>query len=132
MIISFVILPFMSTTERVTVTLAAELVEAIDRLERNRSRFIAEAVRRELERRRREALLRSIRTPHPESMEFADAGLADWAASLPEEEGLVDPAGGTSVRWLEGRGWVSDEPAQPDTAEPITRRSSGRTEARRR
>jgi metal-responsive CopG/Arc/MetJ family transcriptional regulator len=30
----------MSTTERVTVTLSAELVEGIDRLERNRSRFI--------------------------------------------------------------------------------------------
>ena len=38
----------MSVTERVTVTLAAELVEAIDRMERNRSRFIAEAVAREL------------------------------------------------------------------------------------
>jgi metal-responsive CopG/Arc/MetJ family transcriptional regulator len=34
----------MATTERVTVTLPAELVESIDRYERNRSRFIAEAV----------------------------------------------------------------------------------------
>jgi len=42
----------MSTTERVTVTLSAELVQGIDRFERNRSRFIAEAVEHELTRRR--------------------------------------------------------------------------------
>jgi len=39
----------MATTERVTVTLPVELVEGIDRFERNRSRFIAEAVAHELE-----------------------------------------------------------------------------------
>ena len=39
-------------TERVTVTLNAELVKGIDRLQKNRSRFIAEAVERELARRR--------------------------------------------------------------------------------
>ena len=47
----------MGTTERVTVTLAAELVEGIDRLERNRSRFIAEAVERELPARLRDTRL---------------------------------------------------------------------------
>ena len=98
----------MSTTERVTVTLAAELVEGIDRLERNRSRFIAEAVEHELARRRHEALLSSVRNPHPETAELADAGLGDWTADLPDDEGLVDLAGGTAVRWVEGHGWVKE------------------------
>jgi post-segregation antitoxin (ccd killing protein) len=97
-----------TATERVTVTLPAELVEEIDRLERNRSRFIAEAVEHELTRRRRDALLRSVRSPHPETTEFADTGLADWVADLPGDEGLLDPTAGTPVRWTEGRGWVKE------------------------
>ena len=40
-------------TERVTVTMPGELVAGIDRIEGNRSRFIAEAVRHELQRRHR-------------------------------------------------------------------------------
>jgi hypothetical protein len=98
----------MPTTERVTVTLSAELVEEIDRFERNRSRFIAEAVEHELARRRRKALLSSVREPHPETVELADAGLGDWTADLPEDNGLVDAAGGTAVRWTEGQGWVEE------------------------
>jgi len=98
----------MGTTERVTVTLSAELVEGIDRLERNRSRFIAEAVARELSRRRREALLMSISRPHTETAELADVGLREWTSDLPADEGLVDPAGGTAVRWIEGQGWVKE------------------------
>lgn len=74
----------MGTTERVTVTLSAELVEGIDRLERNRSRFIAEAVERELSRRRRDALLLSIGSPHAETTALADVGLGDWTADLPD------------------------------------------------
>ena len=97
----------MGTTERVTVTLPGELVEAIDRLERNRSRFIADAVERELVRRHREALLRSVHNPHPETAEFADTSLGDWTSDVPDEEGLVDPSGGTAVRWVEGQGWES-------------------------
>ena len=50
----------MGHTGRVTITLPGDLVEGIDRLERNRSRFIAGAVQRELARRRREALLQSL------------------------------------------------------------------------
>lgn len=42
----------MPTTERVTVTLPAEMIEHIDRFEKNRSRFIAKAVEHELARRR--------------------------------------------------------------------------------
>jgi hypothetical protein len=98
----------MSPVERVTVTLSAELVEGIDRLERNRSRFIAEAVKHELARRRREELLNSVRTPHPETLDLAEKGLEDWAADLPDDEGLVDAAGGTAVRWVEGQGWVTE------------------------
>lgn len=96
----------MSTTERVTVTLPADLVRTIDRLARNRSRFIVEAVEHELDRRRREGLLRSLEQPHPEAGELADSGLEDWAASPPEDEGLVDMNRGRLVRWIEGEGWL--------------------------
>ncbi len=99
----------MATTERVTVTLPIDLVESIDRFERNRSRFIAEAVEHELERRRRDGLLRSLATPHAEAGELADTGLADWGASLPEgDEGLVDETAGKPVRWVDGQGWVEE------------------------
>lgn len=53
--------------ERVTVTMPAELIAGIDRIEANRSRFIAEAVRHELQRRQRLELLRSLDSPHPDS-----------------------------------------------------------------
>ena len=95
-------------TERVTVTLPAEVVEDIDRRERNRSRFILEAVRRELRRRQRQELNRSLQNPHPETSELADAGFEEWAARLPDEKAsdLVDVHAGRSVRWVPGRGWV--------------------------
>ncbi len=54
-------------TERVTVTMPGELVAGIDRIEGNRSRFITEAVRHELQRRQRQELLRSLEAPHPHS-----------------------------------------------------------------
>jgi hypothetical protein len=111
MIISLIILEEpMATTERVTVTLPIHLVEGIDQFERNRSRFITEAVEHELVRRRREGLLRSLKSPHPEAAEMADTGLSDWAASLPaDDEGLVEESAGTAVRWVEGQGWVEEE-----------------------
>lgn len=96
----------MASVERVTVTLTAELVEGIDRIERNRSRFIAEAVEHELARRRRDTLVASLQQPHPESIDLSDANLGDWTADLQEDAGLVDAAGGTPVSWIEGRGWV--------------------------
>jgi hypothetical protein len=96
-----------ATTERVTVTLPIDLVEGIDRFERNRSRFITQAVEHELVRRRREGLLRSLASPHPEAAELAETGLADWGASLPaHDEVLVDESAGKPVRWVEGQGWV--------------------------
>jgi hypothetical protein len=96
------------TNERVTVTLPADLVRDIDRLEKNRSKFIQEAARRELERRRRDELARSLRSPHPDTAALTEAGFEDWAAALPEEDaaGLVDPRGGTEVRWVPGQGWM--------------------------
>jgi post-segregation antitoxin (ccd killing protein) len=94
--------------ERVTVTLAADLVESIDRLERNRSRFIAEAVEHELARRRQEALLHSIRSPHADTVALIDTGLGDWVSDLTADEGLVDMNTGTAVRWVEGQGWTKD------------------------
>ncbi len=98
----------MPTNERVTVTLPTEVVRDIDRLEKNRSKFVLEAVRHELKRRRREDLQRSLRSPHPESQQVAEEGFDDWAGSLPEEDaaGLVDLKAGTPVRWVPGEGWV--------------------------
>jgi hypothetical protein len=101
----------MASTERVTVTLPVELVEGIDRFERNRSRFIAEAVEHELARRRRDGLLRSLEHPHPEATESGDTGLADWGwgASLPAgDDELVDVNAGKPVRWVEGIGWIEE------------------------
>lgn len=100
----------MGKTERVTVTLPIELAEGIDRFERNRSRFISEAVERELIRRRRLGLLESLQNPHAEAAELADTGLAEWGARLPvDDEGLVDETAGTPVRWIEGRGWLEEK-----------------------
>lgn len=94
--------------ERVTVTLPAELVEKIDQLERNRSRFVAEAVEHELAQRGRDALLHSVRNPHPETTDLVDIGLSDWVSDLPHDEALVDHGAGTAVRWVEGQGWKEE------------------------
>ncbi len=95
-------------TARVTITLPAGLVEDIDRMERNRSSFVLEAVRRELQRRRREQLRRSLEKPHVETHLMAETGFEGWAKGLPEEvaSDLVDPRAGTPVRWVAGKGWV--------------------------
>ena len=100
----------MASVERVTVTLPADLIRDIDRREKNRSRFVAEAVRRELDRRRRDELRRSLRNPHPESTELAEQGLEEWSGGLPEKdaEALVDSSAGKAVRWVPGEGWIED------------------------
>jgi len=98
----------MPAMERVTVTLPADLVEKIDQLERNRSRFIVEAVEHELAQRRRDALLQSIQNPHPETTELVDMGLSEWIADLPSDETLVEASAGTPVRWIEGQGWTKE------------------------
>jgi hypothetical protein len=92
---------------RVTVTLPEELVVEMDRSASNRSRFVLEAVTRELARRRRAALRLSLSSPHPESLAVAEAGVGEWGRSLPSEdaEGLLDPAQGRRLRWAPGKGW---------------------------
>jgi len=95
-----------SLAERVTVTMPSELVAGIDRIESNRSRFIAEAVRHELQRRQRLELLRSLEAPHPDSAATAALGLADWAEALPEgDSDLLDPSDGEPVHWQPESGW---------------------------
>ena len=64
-------------------------------------------IEHELARRRREQLVQSLQSPHPQSRDMEDAGLLDWAAHLPVgDEGLVDPTQGKAIRWVEGQGWV--------------------------
>ena len=89
--------------ERVTVTMPSELIAGI---ESNRSRFTAEAVRHELQRRQRLELLRSLEAPHPDSVATAALGLADWAEALPEgDSDLLDPSAGEPVHWRPESGW---------------------------
>lgn len=99
----------MPNVERVTVSLPNDLVRDIDRLENNRSKFVAEAVRRELDRRLRAELRRSLKNPHPETAELAEQGFEEWAGGLPEEdvEALVNSRAGKPVRWVPGKGWVA-------------------------
>jgi Arc/MetJ-type ribon-helix-helix transcriptional regulator len=98
-------------SERVTVMMPAKLVAGIDRYERNRyernrSRFIGEAVRHEQKRRQRQELQRSLEDPHPDSIATASLGLQSWAESLPiGDTDLLDPAAGVAVRWRPGQGW---------------------------
>lgn len=98
----------MANVERVTVTLPNDLVRDIDRREKNRSKFIAEAVRHELDRRRRAELRRSLQNPHPESAKLAEQGLEEWTHGLPDEDtdALVGSSAGQPVRWVPGGGWV--------------------------
>ena len=86
-----------SSAERVTVTMPAELIAGIDRIEANRSRFIAEAVRHELQRRQRLELLRSLDSPHPDST--ATAALPDG------DNDLLDPNAGMALEWRPESGW---------------------------
>ena len=93
-------------SERVTVTMPAVLIAGIDRFERNRSRFIADAVRHELQRRRRQELLRSLEEPHPDSITTASLGLKRWSQDLPaDDDELLDPRSGVPLRWSEEQGW---------------------------
>jgi hypothetical protein len=92
--------------KRVTVTLPDIIVEEIDRWEKNRSKFVLEAAERELELRRRQELERSLRYPHPESHQVAEAGIEEWGDGWAgEEEDLVDPAAGRPVQWTPEKGW---------------------------
>ena len=100
----------MADFDRVTVTLPRDLVRDIDRREKNRSKFVAAAVRNELDRRRRDELRRSLHNPHLESVVLAEQGLEEWARGLPAEdaETLLDSNAGRPVRWVSGKGWMED------------------------
>jgi len=94
-------------SERVTVTLPVEMIRDIDRRERNRSKFIQQAVQRELDRRRREQLRFSLSEPHPETEQTAELGIHDWVSSADEgDKDLLDPEAGKTVRWESGKGWT--------------------------
>ncbi len=97
--------------DRVTVTMPGEVIRDIDRFEKNRSRFILEAVHRELARRRSEELRRSLRQPHPEIRDIAAAGFDEWAVSLPSEDtdSLVGTEAGKPIRWVPDEGWVEED-----------------------
>lgn len=98
-------------SERVTVTMAADLVAGIDRYALNRSRFIADAVRHELRRRRRLELRRSLEQPHPDTLETASLGLQSWNAALPAADAdLLDPSAGVPLRWSSEQGWLEPTP----------------------
>lgn len=72
---------------------------------KNRSRFILDAVRHELERQRREELRQSLQNPHEESAQVAELGIQDWCTGLPDDSDLVDAASGRAVRWSADEGW---------------------------
>lgn len=92
---------------RVTVTLPGDLVAEMDRAAPNRSRFVLEAVTRELGRRRRAALRLSLSSPHPDALVVAEAGVGEWGRSLPagDADGLLEPSQGKRLRWAPGKGW---------------------------
>ena len=95
---------------RITVTLPDEVVRAIDKRERNRSRFVLEAVEHELESRRRQELLASVESPHPQSEEIAEAGIGEWGGwGADEDDELLDAAAGRTVSWSPGRGWAEGD-----------------------
>ncbi|MFM2125585.1 MAG: hypothetical protein RL328_2036, partial [Acidobacteriota bacterium] len=75
---------------------------------KNRSKFVAEAVRAELNRRRQAEFQLSLDNPHPESAALAEEGIEDWFRSLPDEDAasLVDMKMAKPVRWIPGKGWI--------------------------
>lgn len=97
----------MSGSVRVTVTLPEEILVEIDRGDRNRSRFVLEAVRREIVRRKLEALEVSLNHPHPDSQALEPAGLQEWfQAGSQDAAELLDLQGGTEIHWVPDQGWV--------------------------
>jgi hypothetical protein len=92
--------------KRVTVTLPQAIVEEIDRWETNRSKFVLEAAERELELRRRAELELSLRNPHQDTVQVAELGIEEWGEGwVGDDQELVDPSSGRSVRWTPDGGW---------------------------
>ena len=83
---------------------------SLSAIERNRSRFIAEAVRHELKRRQRQELLRSLQEPHPDSIITAELGLETWSQGLPAgDHNLLDPSAGVPLHWEREKGWQESD-----------------------
>jgi hypothetical protein len=101
----------MSSVARVTITLPSDVVADIDRMEHNRSRFVLQAVKHEIDHRRRGALRRSLDNPHVESHGLSDEDFEQWAKNLPGDDAatLVDANGGKQVRFVSGTGWIEAE-----------------------
>jgi hypothetical protein len=98
-----------SGSERVTVTMPSELVAGTDPYKSNNSRFIAEAVRHELRRRRPLELVRSIDSPHPESLALAALGFKPGrsACLMATCRSCPRPPPGLEHRaWMAGRGMM--------------------------
>jgi hypothetical protein len=97
-------------TQRITLTLPSASIARIDRVEHNCSRFITDAVERELARQLRAELRRSLKAPHPEVLELAELRLGAYRKELPPElSDLVAPGAGVAVAWFEGEGWRPTE-----------------------
>jgi hypothetical protein len=89
---------------RISIDLPDDLLQQMDRLERDRARFLLLAVRNELRRRLALELQKSVDHPHPESRELAGLGLADWGDPDSGDD-LLDPEAGIPVEWLPDLGW---------------------------
>ncbi len=99
----------MPNLERTTVTLPGDLLRQIDLLAKDRSQFVTDDVRNELERIERQELQRSLDNPHPDGTMLEDAGFDEWARDLPcASEVLLEPGAGKPVRWTPGLGWSED------------------------
>ena len=93
---------------RVTITLPNEILQEIDREEKNRSRYILDAIEREIARRRLAALETSLENPHPESAALESSDVANWIQAGEADSDLLDVNGGTCVKWT-ADGWVEGE-----------------------
>lgn len=62
--------------------------------------------------RRRDALMRSLESPHSESLELAQLGMAEWVDDLSSNdiETLINEAYGKPVQWVAGAGWAEKSP----------------------
>jgi len=101
----------MPASSRVTITLPTEILSEIDRGDKNRSRFILEAVQREIVRRKKEALQRSLTQPHPDSQALESADLQAWfQAGEGDASELLDFNEGVEVHWIPGTGWMQGHP----------------------
>jgi hypothetical protein len=99
--------------DRVTITLPRSLVNAIDRVDNNRSGFLARAARRELKRRERQALREALdaRPWSAEDQQLTEGDLQAWSAALPDDDvsAMLDLNAGKAVRWVPGTGWIEGE-----------------------